>query len=1048
MRQAGFSEAEFAKLAEAKARSDALTHTEYAAMRQLESVSSPTEADRNRASLILRDTAYHQAKAEIMRPIIEFYRMMDSRTSAAVQNALLKAKLLRGVFIAFGLLLVLMLWRAYRSLFNILGGSLDELHDVLVRLASGDFSSVIPVGHGRKNSIMAWVSETQVQLAQLDAEHRLAEAKNQRLTQLYAALSQCNQAIVRCGNQQQLFSEICHAAVTFGGMKLAWIGWLDREGGKIKPVAWYGNDADYLKDIEISIDPNDPFGRGPTGTAMREDRPYWCQDFQQNPATAPWRERGAKFDWKASAALPLHRNGEVAGVLTLYATTANAFDEAARNLLVEMAMDIDYALDNFERENQRRQVRSDLAESRNLLRTIIDAVPLRIFWKDLASVYLGCNPAFAQDAGVDSPSDLIGKNDNQLAWRELAELYRADDRRVMDSGIPKFFYEEPLIKSDGETIWLRTSKVPLLNSERQTMGVLGVYQDITAIKQTQLALLRSEANLNRAQAVAKIGSWRLDLEQGHLEWSAETHRIFGVSPDTPVDYPLFLSHVHPDDVDYVNNAWQAALKGAPYHIEHRIVVKGDIHWVEERAELEFDAAGNCLAGVGTVQDITERKLAQARIDLLANFDPLTGLPNRAQLDDRVRYAVSLAKRGHGYLALMFLDLDRFKDINDTLGHSVGDALLIKLADRLRRLLREEDTVTRLGGDEFILLLPGIDARGAAYVAQKLLDAIAEPYSIEHYNLTLTASIGIALYPGDGEDLETLSRSADAAMYNAKQEGRQGYRFFTPEMQAKATRNLLLLNALRHALTLEQLQVYYQPQVSMPDGRIIGAEALLRWRHPALGMVSPAEFIPVAEDSGLILPIGEWVLRCAARQAKAWEAEGLGSVVMAVNLSAVQFRHPDLPDLVSRVLDQEGLAPGYLELELTEGVAMLNPESAIDVINNLHQRGVRMAIDDFGTGYSSLSYLKKFKVYKLKIDQSFVRDISTDAEDKAIVSAVISLAKSLGLQTIAEGVETIEQRTFLNQQGCDEMQGYLFSPPLPAEQFAALLRSFPGKNITN
>jgi len=336
-------------------------------------------------------------------------------------------------------------------------------------------------------------------------------------------------------------------------------------------------------------------------------------------------------------------------------------------------------------------------------------------------------------------------------------------------------------------------------------------------------------------------------------------------------------------------------------------------------------------------------------------------------------------------------------------------------------------------------LPGIDARGAAFVAQKLLDAIAEPYSIEHYNLTLTASIGIALFPGDGEDLETLSRSADAAMYSAKQEGRQGYRFFTPEMQAKATRNLLLLNALRYALTLEQLQVYYQPQVSMLDGRIIGAEALLRWRHPELGMVSPAEFIPVAEDSGLILPIGEWVLRCAVRQAKAWEAEGLGSLVMAVNLSAVQFRHPDLPDLVSRVLDQEGLMPGYLELELTEGVAMLNPESAINVINDLHERGVRMAIDDFGTGYSSLSYLKKFKVYKLKIDQSFVRDISTDAEDKAIVSAVISLAKSLGLRTIAEGVETIEQQTFLNQQGCDEMQGYLFSQPLPAEQFAAFLK---------
>jgi diguanylate cyclase (GGDEF)-like protein len=387
---------------------------------------------------------------------------------------------------------------------------------------------------------------------------------------------------------------------------------------------------------------------------------------------------------------------------------------------------------------------------------------------------------------------------------------------------------------------------------------------------------------------------------------------------------------------------------------------------------------------------------------------------------------------------MFLDLDHFKDINDTLGHSIGDALLVELANRLRSVLREEDTVTRLGGDEFILLLPGVDTRGAAYVAQKLLDTIADSYRIEHYDLNLTASIGIALYPEDGVDLEILSKSADTAMYRTKQEGRQGYRFFTPEMQARSARNLQLVNALRHALELGQLQVFYQPQVLMSDAHIIGAEALLRWQHPELGMVSPAEFIPIAEDSGLIMPIGEWVLRCAVRQATVWMANGFAPLTMAVNLSAVQFRHPDLPDLVSRILDEEGLPPEYLELELTEGVAMYNPQGAIGVMNNLHERGVRMSIDDFGTGYSSLSYLKKFKVYKLKIDQSFVRDISTDPEDKAIVSAIINMANSLGLQTIAEGVETPGQQRFLREKGCDEMQGYLFSKPLPAEGFEELL----------
>jgi diguanylate cyclase (GGDEF)-like protein len=442
--------------------------------------------------------------------------------------------------------------------------------------------------------------------------------------------------------------------------------------------------------------------------------------------------------------------------------------------------------------------------------------------------------------------------------------------------------------------------------------------------------------------------------------------------------------------------------------------------------------------LGIYEDITEQKHIEERIHYLANFDLLTGLPNRTQLNDHLNYALSLAKCGNGHLALMFLDLDHFKDINDSLGHSIGDALLVELAKRLRLALRAEDTVTRLGGDEFILLLPGVDASGAAHVAQKLLDAITESYLIELYDLALTASIGIALYPDDGGDLETLCKSADTAMYRAKQEGRQCYRFFTQEMQARSARNLQLVNALHHALERNQLHIYYQPQVALHNRRIIGVEALLRWQHPELGTVSPVEFIPVAEGSGLILPIGEWVLRCAVRQAKAWMDEGFGPLTMAVNLSAAQFRHPDLPELVTRILDEEGLPPEYLELELTESVAMHNPQGVIAVMNNLHERGVRMSIDDFGTGYSSLSYLKKFKVYKLKIDQSFVRDISTDPEDKAIVSAIINLAKSLGLQTLAEGVETEGQLAFLREQGCDEMQGYLFSKPVPAKQFEVFL----------
>jgi diguanylate cyclase (GGDEF)-like protein/PAS domain S-box-containing protein len=913
MRQAGFTGQELLKLEQAKANSDALTRTEFVAIDLVESSAIATDANRLKASQMLSDEVYHQAKAAIMRPISECYQMMELRTLNTVHVAENTATLLRVVFILFGLLLLLLLWRAYRILHITLGSSVDTLHQFITGLGQGDFSSAIPVAPEMKNSVLGWLSETQGNLARSDEQRRKAETQNQRMTQLYSALSQCNQAIMRCNNQDDLFPQICRDAVNFGGMKMVWIGLLDEPSKRLRSVASYGCGTEYLAGIQISMNGNEIAGQGPTGTAMREDRPFWCQDFQHDPVTAPWQERGKNFGWAASAALPLHRNGEVIGVFTLYSAEINAFDQAARDLLVEMTSDIDYALTNFERETQRRNAENLLAESHKLLKTIIDIAPMRIFWKDRDLYYLGCNPAFARDAGESDTESVIGKNDYQLAWREQAKKYRADDRQVMDSGSPKLFFEEHQTTPEGKTLWLCTSKVPLNNQANETIGILGVYEDVT-----------------------------------------------------------------------------------------------------------------------------EQKITEERINYLANFDPLTGLPNRSQLNDHLKYALSLAKRSNGHLALMFLDLDHFKDINDTLGHSIGDIVLVELAKRLCLGLREEDTITRLGGDEFILLLPGVDALGAINVAEKLLNEIAGTYRVEHYDLTLTASIGIALYPDDGKDLETLSKSADAAMYRAKQEGRQCYRFFTPEMQARSERNLLLLNALHHALESQQLFLHYQPQVAMKDGRIIGAEALLRWEHLDFGSVSPAEFIPIAESSGLILPIGEWVLRRAIRQAKIWIDNGFTPLLMAVNLSAVQFRHPDLPELITRILDEEGLPPEHLELELTEGEAMHNPQSAIIVINKLHELGIRMSIDDFGTGYSSLSYLKKFKVYKLKIDQSFIRDINTDSEDKAIVSAIIHMAKSLGLQTIAEGVENLPQQDFLREQGCDEMQGYLFSKPLTVEQFEALL----------
>lgn len=459
--------------------------------------------------------------------------------------------------------------------------------------------------------------------------------------------------------------------------------------------------------------------------------------------------------------------------------------------------------------------------------------------------------------------------------------------------------------------------------------------------------------------------------------------------------------------------------------------------IESRKMPVFDKEGRRKGLVVIGRDITERKHFEERIQHLAHFDALTGLPNRVLLNDRI----SQAQRNQESFAVVSLDIDHFKNINDTLGHSIGDELLVEVAKRLRRELRDKDTVSRMGGDEFTLLLPDTNSNGAVHACGVILGLVAQPCRIEALELALSASLGIAIYPDDGVDFETLLKNSDAAMYRAKEEGCNNYCFFTPEMHARSARNLQLENALHHAIDLNQLQVYYQPQLTTDGTHLIGAEALLRWTHPELGMVTPSEFIPIAEDSGLILKIGEWVLRTAVQQLKQWMDAGYAPMIVAVNLSGVQFRQHGLANIITKILEETQLPPEYLELELTESVMMHNPQAAIAVMSSLHERGMRLSIDDFGTGYSSLSYLKKFQVHKLKIDQSFVRDISTDLDDKAIVVAIISLAKSLGLKTIAEGVETVEQLDLLRERGCDEVQGFYYSKPLPAEQFEAFAEKF-------
>jgi len=449
--------------------------------------------------------------------------------------------------------------------------------------------------------------------------------------------------------------------------------------------------------------------------------------------------------------------------------------------------------------------------------------------------------------------------------------------------------------------------------------------------------------------------------------------------------------------------------------------------------------GTIINHLAIFSDISERKLAQERIQQLAHYDVLTGLPNRVLFNDRLEQAMISAQRNHSRISLLFLDIDRFKQINDTLGHSTGDQLLQNVGRRLLECVREQDTVSRQGGDEFIIVLADADATGAELVAEKILHAILQPYTIEQHDLRITASIGIAVYPDHAQDSENLIKYADVAMYQAKENGRNCYQHFDPSMNASSYERLKLETALRDALQRNELEVFYQPQVNLADGHIIGCEALVRWLHPTLGMIYPEKFIPLAEETGLIIPINHWVAEQAIKQCRAWRDIGFDALTMSINLSALQFRQHSLLQQIRDLLQQYNLPANVLDLELTESILMQGVERTLATLHELSAMGVIISIDDFGTGYSSLSYLKLFPIKQLKIDQSFVRDITTDTSDATMVRTIIVMARSLKLHVIAEGVETAEQAAFLAQCGCERAQGYYYSRPIPAAEFEQLLQ---------
>jgi len=687
--------------------------------------------------------------------------------------------------------------------------------------------------------------------------------------------------------------------------------------------------------------------------------------------------------------------------------------------------------------NQRASMRfsRQLLSSERRYQGLYDSLSDGVLLRSREGVVLDCNRAFCEMLGYRR-EELIGHPTRQFTPAGYEDVESRANEQIESAGYSKEF-EMEYVRQDGKNIWVRLRGWKIVGEDGEPTHYWGTARDITAEREAQLQLELSRKVIRHTSEAMLV----TDAEERIITVNPAFERITGYAAAEVIGKTPAILRSGRHDAAFYDAMWVQLQRVGEWQGEIWDRRKsGEIYpkYLSINAVREDDEQAPTHY-VAIFTDISERKAQEARIEFLAHHDPLTGLPNRAALEAYLEGALAMARRHQTQVAVLFVDLDNFKTINDSLGHQAGDELLCEVASRLQGACRESDRVARLGGDEFVIILEGIrQAEAIAGVAEKILEAVNAPYQIGDRELHTSPSIGISVYPIDGPDTATLMRNADTAMYYAKANGRNNYQFFAEPMNQEANKRLHLESELWRALSENQLALHYQPQIDLLSGKIVGVEALVRWQHPERGTIPPSDFIPIAEETGLILPIGHWVLKTACRQAREWLDQGRDIGEMAVNISAHQFRQPEFAASVRSVLEETGLPAHRLELEITESVVMHGADSSVRMLAELKGMGIKLAIDDFGTGYSSLSYLRRFPIDRLKIDRTFVADLESDQDAASLVASIIALGQSLGLRLVAEGVENEAQADFLKEKLCERVQGYYFHHPDLPEAIQALL----------